>query len=175
MTSIGIGFLLRGRLYGNNSIVTISDIGVDSRSLLCLTNNIECCRQSDGFFGVGNLGEWYFPNNGSAVRVNGAGGNMYKNRGPSVVRLHRRNSAMMPTGVFHCEIPDANGIFKNVYIGVYLQGGGEFRTMYVPYTCSSYLHRLSFDRVSVSKQQNHYDSHLHFYWWSPYHCHLEEE
>ena len=125
LTSIGIGFLLRGRLYGNNSIVTISDIGVDSRSLLCLTNNIQCCRRFDGF--LEKLGEWYFPNNGSAVRVNSAGDNMYRNRGLIVVRLHRRNNAMMPTGVFRCEIPDANGVFKNIYIGVYLEGDGGFK------------------------------------------------
>ena len=53
------------------------------------------------------------------------GGSIYRNRGPSVVRLNRRNNAMMPTGVFRCEIPDASGTNQNVYVGVYSWGIGK--------------------------------------------------
>ena len=75
------------------------------------------------------MGEWYFPNNGSAVRVGGSRDSIYRNRGPSVVRLNRRNNATMPTGVFRCEIPDASGTSQIIYLGVYLQGEGE---RYIP-------------------------------------------
>ena len=53
-------------------------------------------------------GEWYFPDNGSTVEINGGGGSFYRDRGPGVVRLHRRHDTMMPTGQFCCELPDSN-------------------------------------------------------------------
>ena len=115
--SVEVGFLLGGSLYGNNSIVTISDIEDGSESLHCLTNRGDCCRGSDT--GGDGVGEWYFPGNGSTVGTSNGGGSIYRNRGPSVVRLNRRNDAMMPTGVFRCEIPDASGTDQNIYVGVY--------------------------------------------------------
>ena len=36
---------------------------------------------------------------------------------------------MMPTGVFHCEIPDANGTNQNVYVGIHIEGTGEEHNM----------------------------------------------
>ena len=118
LSPIEVGLFLRGRFYGNNSIITLNDIGEDSLSLLCYTNNTQCCRTA------GPVREWYYPD-GSMVRVMGSGDDIYRDRGPSVVRLHRRNSAMMPTGVFHCEIPDASGTSQNIYVGIYPQGDGE--------------------------------------------------
>ena len=94
---------LNGARYCNNSVVMITDIGIDDEeSLLCVTNTDDCCRGMAA-------GEWYFPNNGSAVGIEGGGGDFYRNRGLRVVRLHRRNNAMSPTGAFCCEIPGING------------------------------------------------------------------
>ena len=95
--------------------MTLSDIGVNSNSLLCLTDNAECCRHSDT---PHRVREWYFPNNDS-VGMKDDGGSMYMNRGPSVVRLHRKNNDTMPTGVFRCEIPDALNNSRSIYVGVY--------------------------------------------------------
>ena len=81
-------------------------------ALLCFTSKLDCCEEQ-----LRQLGEWYFPN-GSAVGRQGVG-NFYRSRGPSVVRLHHRKNAMVPTGVFHCEIPDANETIKSIYVGVY--------------------------------------------------------
>ena len=61
------------------------------------------------------MGEWYFPNT-SMVRIEGTGDSFYRNRGPSVVRLHRRHNVMMPTGLFYCEVPDANNVTQMIYI-----------------------------------------------------------
>ena len=98
----GVHFQLNGASYSNNSRVNITDIGEDDDdSLICVTNNTDCC--------VNHVGEWYFPN-GSAVKIEGAGEAFYRNRGPSVVRLHRRHNVMMPTGSFCCVVSDANGI-----------------------------------------------------------------
>ena len=120
---VEVGFFLGGSVYGNNSVVTISDIGEGSEALHCLTNKVDCCSGAEG----PALGEWYFPSNGSAVGSSNGGGSIYRNRGPSTVRLNRRNNAMMPTGVFRCEVLDANGTNQNVYVGVYLPGVGKLR------------------------------------------------
>ena len=119
--------------------MTLNDIGVDSGSLFCLTNNTQCCGSSDTPSGEGGVGEWYFPNNGSAVGTEGEHGSIYRNKGPSVVHLHRRNNAMMPTGVYHCEIPDANGTRQNIYVGIYPQGDGESLECSVDVDCSDKL------------------------------------
>ena len=115
---VGIGFLLHGHLYSNNSIVNINDIGEGVRALFCLTNNIQCCIVNKRKW------HWYFPN-GSYVSIPGSGGDIYRLRGPSFVYLHRRNSVTMPTGVFRCVIPDVNGTIQNVYTGIYTEGNGE--------------------------------------------------
>ena len=64
------------------------------------------------------MGEWYYPNNMSAVRTEGGGGSFYRDRGPSVVRLHRRRDVMMPIGQFCCEVPDANGMNQSICVTV---------------------------------------------------------
>ena len=90
----------------------ITDIGMDDdKSLLYFTNNDDCCRRLDDTINGMAAGEWYFPNNGPAVGIEGEGGDLdfYQNRGHCVVRLHRRNNAMSPTGAFCCEIPGING------------------------------------------------------------------
>ena len=116
--------MLGENTYGNNSIVSFSEIGEESEALHCLTNKDDCCRGVDSEGAA--MGEWYFPNNESALQTKtlSEGGSIYRNRGPSVVRLNRRNNAMMPNGVYCCEIPDANGTNQRVYVGVYSLGKG---------------------------------------------------
>ena len=119
-----IGFLFHDSHSGNKSIISLDVIGEGADALLCLTNSLVCCEESDdGMTG----GMWYFPNS-TAVPLGSQGSRhgVYITRGPSVVRLHRRRNSMMPAGLFHCEIPDASGINQRIYCGVYpdLQGEG---------------------------------------------------
>ena len=97
-----IGVLLRGHLYANNSIVSLDNIdNTDSRALLCITNNSQCCNI--------NNGNWYSPSStltGYDV-----------SRGPGVVRLKRSNGTPQ-TGVFRCEI-SIHDLAYNFYIGLY--------------------------------------------------------
>ena len=111
--------LLRGRLHGNNSIVNLNEIGNDNEALLCLTNNTNCCSSDES---AERLGHWYLPN--STIPVDVYGDEFYGNRGPSVIRLHRHNDSIMLSGIFHCDIPDANGINQNIYVGIYMQEDG---------------------------------------------------
>ena len=77
-----------------------------------MTDSVGCCIGT-----VGGVGEWYFPNN-ERVGTIGGGGSFYRNRGQGVVRLNRRYEAMMPTGSFCCEIPDANYVTRRICIMV---------------------------------------------------------
>ena len=96
------------------SEVAIADIGEgDDGALLCFTDLIQCCRGDDTSIATAPLGEWFFPN-GSAVPISSAGGDFYRTRGPSVVRLHCRNNATSPIGQFCCEVPDATSINMSV-------------------------------------------------------------
>ena len=112
-------FLLRGRLYGNNSIVNLNEIGHDNEALLCLTNYTDCC---SGDSSAERLGHWYLPN--STIPVNARSVDFYRNRGLSAVRLHRHNDSTMLSGIFRCEIPDANRVNQTIYIGIYMQRDG---------------------------------------------------
>ena len=102
---------MNGVNYSNNSEVAITDIGSgDEESLFCITDNPNCCRQN-------SMGKWYFPNM-SEVRINGTGDSFYRDRGPSVVRLHRRHYVTMPTGEFCCEVPDEDGVNQKICITI---------------------------------------------------------
>ena len=96
--------------------MTLGQIGEGSAALFCLTNNTECC-------GLSIVGDWFFPE-GSMVPTGRFGANIYRDRGPSVVTLHRRNNAQT-TGVFRCEVPDASGTNQQLYVGVYPVNSGS--------------------------------------------------
>ena len=110
--------------YANNSNIHITEIGEgDCGALLCYTDLIECCRDSDTPVGVGALGHWHYPN-GSAVGMMSDRQDFYVDRGPSVVRLNRRDNAISTTGQFCCEILDATS--TNIRICVNIDGKLRF-------------------------------------------------
>ena len=98
--------------------MALADIGEGFAALYCLTNLTTCCAEADG----GSAGEWFLPGQAQpviSVDSQGAGSAVFTAaRGPSAVLLNRRNNAGGPTGIFTCEIPDASGQLRTVYIGV---------------------------------------------------------
>ena len=73
------------------------------------------------------MGEWFFPNK-TALGSNGAGGDIYHERtgaesassmSDATVRLHRRNGATGPTGLYHCVVPDSSGVDQTLFLGIY--------------------------------------------------------
>ena len=109
-----IVFQLSGISYVNNSVICLTDIGERNNALLCLTDATQCCNINGVI-----LGDWYFPDGTLVIDGQDASRDIYRNRGPSVVRLNRRNNATSPTGVYRCEIPDASGTTQTLYVGVY--------------------------------------------------------
>ena len=101
-------------IIANSSNISTTAIGErDDEALLCFTDLNHCCSGADEH----TLGGWYFPNK-FAVGDRHSGNGLYLSRGPSVLRLHRKNDVTMPVGVFRCLIPDASGITQNVHIQV---------------------------------------------------------
>ena len=108
INTVGVYVRLQNKVYSNNSDILITDIGIDiDDSLFCFTDLIssECCNNRVE-------ADWFYPN-GSAVGISTAGEKFFKHRGNSRVRLHRKDNATSPTGLFCCQLPDAaNKIFR---------------------------------------------------------------
>jgi hypothetical protein len=97
--------------------VVVRKIGEGSGALYCLTNRTLCC---GNLTGGANRGIWRFPN-GTNVG-DGTTTDVYFSRGFSSLLLNRRSSAVRPTEVYKCLIPDASNTIKALYIGVYDEG-----------------------------------------------------
>ena len=94
----------------------------DDTALLCMTNQTACCRSP--FTGENGppLGNWLFPN-GTRVPPKGNQWNMYRNRGPMVIRMYHRRDG--EEGIYHCGIPDSMNVTQTIHIGVYNANTGE--------------------------------------------------
>ena len=102
--------MLRGQTFLNNSFVAMNNIGDgETNALLCVTNNPDCCKPPP-------QGEFYYPNS-SAVGFS-ITNSLYRNRGSQVVRLNRRGSTPIPSGIYRCAIPDSDNISQNSYINI---------------------------------------------------------
>jgi len=127
-----VRFSLDGATYQNSSLVALEDIGEGDNALLCITNNTACCSRAQSPGGV-TLGDWYYPNGtgvaNTIVVQPDLRWDFYRNRGQSVVRMHRRRDGV--NGIYRCEIPDEMNVTQNIYIGVYNANTGE-RYMYTP-------------------------------------------
>ena len=100
-------------MLSNNSIVAPGDIGEVSGALYCLTDRRQCCSTEAG----GELGVWRSPDGSDVSESTTA--DVYLVRGFSSLLLNRRSSAVGPTGVYACAIPDTRNILKTLYIGVW--------------------------------------------------------
>ena len=115
-----------GDILPNHAYVDLTTVGEDI-SVECHTDLFTCCSGSQG----DHRGDWYFPN-GSVPSGSGAGSDIYKRRDLVRVDLRRRNNAMSPSGIYHCDIEtvavndnDVNTIAgETVYVGLYLPNEG---------------------------------------------------
>ncbi len=104
-------FSLGDKTYFENDVVLITDIGEGDNALLCVTDSTNCCNAPP------LAGEFYYPDN-STVGVRASGDSFYRNRGDQLIRLNRRNGATSPLGRYRCDIPDASGTTRSVYINI---------------------------------------------------------
>ena len=99
-------------------MVSLTDIGEGYDALHCLTDLITCCKGADG----AAAGEWFLPGQTSpvvSISAPSAGTESFvRSRGPGAVLLNRRTSAMGPTGLLTCQVPDGSGMERTLYIGL---------------------------------------------------------
>ena len=130
--SLGVFIEFKGNRLNSSSVVRLTDIGeqpsdpasqndtVRGDALVCVTDNIACCRTVDGADVMGD-GSWLFPNGDEVPGIGGSATNMgiYRNRGTSLVRLNRQaDSTQMTTGDYCCEVPDREGDTQRVCVNV---------------------------------------------------------
>ena len=79
------------------------------------------------------VGGWYFPGGGELEPYYDGSydGDIFRRRDAQKVDLYRRNNAMGPSGIYHCDIAtDAvhddsdRSVGETVYVGLYLPSGG---------------------------------------------------
>ena len=119
-----VRFSLRGKIYKNNSLVTLEEIGEGDDALLCITNLPACCRcPYTGEMGT-DMGNWFFPN-GTRIYTPGEGTDwdFYRTRGEMVVLMQRIRGGK--EGIYRCDIPDVMNVTQTIYIGVYSASTGE--------------------------------------------------
>ena len=118
-----VQFSLNGTTYQNNSIVTLEDVGKGDDALLCMTNYTACCRRPYTGEMKRALGNWFFPNR-TRVPSKDVQWDLFRTRDHMMVRMNHRKGG--EEGIYSCEIPDAMGVIKTVYIGVYSSSSGEW-------------------------------------------------
>ena len=91
----------------------LSDIGLGTSALYCLTNKTTCCSATAG----GRHGDWRLPNGTSVTESFAAPLFLY--RGISSLVIERRNNALSQIGIYTCLIPDAENRDRTLYLGVY--------------------------------------------------------
>ena len=106
----------------NNSIVTNTDIGTGSAALLCITTYTPCCTSANPET------QWFFPNGSQVPNNPSLPYQRWRGFNPGRVILIR-NSESTTTGIFCCDIPDANGVTQSLYVGIYTSTTGKSCTM----------------------------------------------
>ena len=120
----GVGLTLNSMTLTNNSVVTSTDIGTGSAALLCTTTYRPCCNAANPET------QWYFPN-GTQVPNNPALPYQRTRRRDLGAVILNRNYGTTTTGMFHCDIPDDNGVLRSLYVGIYDSTTGESRILCV--------------------------------------------
>jgi hypothetical protein len=103
--------------------MSLSKVGEGSGALYCLTDRTPCCGINTG---GANRGIWRFPDGNNVGDITAG---IYFTRGFSSLLLNRRSSAVGPTGVYTCLIPDAENVLRTPSIGLYGAGGGGLYCM----------------------------------------------
>ena len=92
---------MNGETYEDGAEISITAVGLaDSAAVLCRTDLTTCCTLSTG---VSGQGDWIYPN-GTEVRNRRSSDDIFRSRGDMVVRLHRMDNVVAPTGQYCCEV-----------------------------------------------------------------------
>ena len=94
----------------NNSFVYSPDIDNEGGALLCVTDDVTCCNNSDA-------ANWR-DERGREIQQGPDGAScLYVTRGQQVISLNRKRSCSVHTlGLWRCDVPDSTGDTKSIFI-----------------------------------------------------------
>ena len=94
----------------NNSYINFANISREYDALKCVTDNVNCCNDSD-------VGNWR-DERGRAVHQGADGATcLYVTRGQGVVSLNRKSDCTPSTsGLWRCDTPDSSELMQSIYI-----------------------------------------------------------
>ena len=129
----GVTLEHKGVNLGNNSLISLDDIGEGGDAILCVTDNMQCCDERDG--------SWYLPN-GTLVLSDANTSypqTIYTTREINqtvtlnTVHTNTVNESVLPVvGIYSCGILDSLNNKKHLYIGIYPRNEGiAIDNMYV--------------------------------------------
>lgn len=97
----------------NNSVIAQSEIGEGGGSLICLTDNMDCCKDTS------NFGYWIDSDNDTISKDISNG--IYQELRANLILLQRQEMASNHqfNGIFRCDIVDANNQMQHLYVGIY--------------------------------------------------------
>ena len=103
-------FQIREENLTNNSYILSSNISREHDALKCVTDNVNCCNDSD-------VGNWR-DERGRPVHQGADGATcLYVTRGQGVISLNRRRGCTPETsGLWRCDIPDSSEEMQSIYI-----------------------------------------------------------
>ena len=87
-------------------------------SVQCHTDLATCCSNGQGY----HRRDWYSPD---GTRLSFISGIIYQSRTAQRVDLRRRSSAILPSGIYRCDIPTLSFDRATVYVGIYTPVGGQ--------------------------------------------------
>ena len=105
------------------------DINDSGDTVRCHSDLTSCCSSEEG----DHRGSWYYPD-GDELQFTLSGDDIVMDRQPQEVHISRRNNAMSPSGIYHCDIEtsavnndDMNTITgETVYVGLYPPNEGIY-------------------------------------------------
>ena len=114
MMHTGVYLSLRGTVFANNSVISITDIGEtegEINAVQCITDRKPCCRS-----GV-ERGQWFFP---GGEEVLAQSSTFYQSRGDNdgTINLNRMDNVVLPAGLFCCVVPDAVNVEQTLCVNV---------------------------------------------------------
>ena len=105
------------------------DIGDPGDTVRCHSDLTSCCSSDEG----DHRGSWFFPD-GDILPFSVTSDDIVMDREPQEVHILRRNNAMSPTGIYHCDIETmavndndtATITGETVYVGLYPTNEGIY-------------------------------------------------
>ena len=122
-----------GDILPNHAYVDLTtvgdDIGDPGDTVRCHSDLSTCCSGSEGV----HRGSWYFPD-GDILPFSVTSDDIVTDREPQEVHILRRNNAISPSGIYHCDIETmavnddviATITGETVYVGLYLPNEGIY-------------------------------------------------